>query len=197
LYESLDELLLTKLSEDLDTKKNQVDSVSKPLLATAVPPALQSNVSNIVTTTKKEVNEEVQLPTELQTEEPQNNCDDTIFYQSLQTVLDNLGLNTRNGIEETSVDTEKLAELALKLSVLTGISYAMAHDKLLEWQKIQLDVREKMEEQEKEVELAKAQNRKALVPIWRCGVCGRADKPYIACFVQPFIVRYEEVFYQN
>ena len=73
----------------------------------------------------------------------------------------------------------------------------MAHDKLLEWQKMQLDVREKMEEQEKEVELAKAQNRKALVPIWRCGVCGRADKPYIACFVQPFIVRYEEVFYQN
>ena len=30
-------------------------------------------------------------------------------------------------------------------------------------------------------------------PIWRCGVCGRADKPWIACYVAPFIVRYEKV----
>jgi hypothetical protein len=29
--------------------------------------------------------------------------------------------------------------------------------------------------------------------IWRCGACGRADKPYIACFVAPYIVRYDEV----
>lgn len=50
-----------------------------------------------------------------------------------------------------------------------------------------------MREQEKEVELAKATKRKALLPIWRCGVCGRADKPYIACYVAPFIVRYEGI----
>jgi hypothetical protein len=29
--------------------------------------------------------------------------------------------------------------------------------------------------------------------IWRCGVCGRADKPYIACWVAPYIVRYGRV----
>lgn len=50
-----------------------------------------------------------------------------------------------------------------------------------------------MRAQEKEVEAAKAERRKAMVPIWRCGVCGRADKPYIACYVAPFIVRYEEI----
>ena len=52
-----------------------------------------------------------------------------------------------------------------------------------------------MKEQEKEIKLAKADRRKALVPIWRCSVCGRADKPYIACYVAPFILRYEEVQY--
>jgi hypothetical protein len=62
-----------------------------------------------------------------------------------------------------------------------------------QWQSLQLNVQDQMKEQEKEIELAKAERRKALVPIWRCGVCGRADKPYIACFVAPFILRYEEV----
>jgi len=45
---------------------------------------------------------------------------------------------------------------------------------------------------EKEKEKAKAENRAALVPIWRCAVCGRADISYIACYVAPFIVRYEK-----
>jgi hypothetical protein len=48
---------------------------------------------------------------------------------------------------------------------------------------------EELRKQAEKNEQAKPEKKKALVPIWRCGM---ADQPYIACYVQPFIVCYEE-----
>ena len=57
------------------------------------------------------------------------------------------------------------------------------HDELQEWQGAQ-----------KELEaMVEATKMLAAKPIWRCAVCGRADKPWIVCWVAPYIVGYTEV----
>ncbi len=49
-----------------------------------------------------------------------------------------------------------------------------------------------MTAQEEEIALAKKVRRKARLAIWRCAVCGRANMPYIACYVAPFICESRE-----
>jgi len=122
---------------------------------------------------------------------------DGVFLKELQNIIDEMGLNSAEGVAALSQYDINSAEFKALINELVlrsngMLNYESAREKLVSWQSTQEDVREKMEEQEKEMELAKAQKRKALLPIWRCGVCGRADKPYIACYVQPFIVRYQE-----
>eukprot|EP01041_Mallomonas_annulata_P002424 gene2424-4709_t len=104
-------------------------------------------------------------------------------------------LNSSEGVgrlASMSMDDEYMVDLANEIARTLDVSLDAAKDLLRQWQTLQADVREKLEEQRKEMEKAKQMNRKALVPIWRCGVCGREDKPYISCYVAPFIVRYEE-----
>lgn len=118
-----------------------------------------------------------------------------MFLQSLQDLLDERGLNSRNGVErlaKLSLDGIEMTDLAQEIAHTLQCSEEEAREMLKKWQESQEDVREKLAKQEREMDNAKLAGRKALVPIWRCGVCGRADEPYIACYVQPFIVRYEE-----
>ena len=202
ICEALDEYILSKNKSIQTVNPNDSNSIN-PLpqfqfqndvvMETVIPPVF--NVNKVITQNS--------IPTESITEEVDSEVmkeddKDSIFYQSLQTVLDNLGLNTNSGILELSqlsIDSDRMVELAHQLSSMIGITYDNAISKLIEWKALQLDVRKKLKEQEEEIELAKEKKRKVLVPIWRCGVCGRADKPYIVCYVQPFIVRYEEADY--
>jgi hypothetical protein len=128
--------------------------------------------------------------------QPADDDDDKDDYlQALQTILDGLGLNSKIGVERLStcrIDSAEFDDLVSRLSVATNMSYDQAKEKLMEWRSAQADVRAKVIEQEEEMELAKQMKRKALLPIWRCAVCGAADMPFIACYVQPFIVRYQE-----
>lgn len=122
---------------------------------------------------------------------------DGVFLKELQNIIDEMGLNSAEGVASLSLYDINSAEFKALINELVlrsngMLNYESAKEKLVSWQSAQEDVREKMEEQEKEMKLAKAEKRKALLPIWRCGVCGAADKPYIACYVQPFIVRYQE-----
>lgn len=71
------------------------------------------------------------------------------------------------------------------------IDPALLEEYLSLWQHFQEDVRDKFMEGAIELATAKAQKRKAKIPIWRCGACGRADLPTIACYVAPYIVRTE------
>ncbi len=85
-----------------------------------------------------------------------------------------------------------LTDIARRLSELLGIDMNTALEMLKEWQRDGKNMLNLLENEEKKVELAKKTKKRGLVPIWRCGVCGRANMPYIACYVQPYIVRYEE-----
>lgn len=62
-----------------------------------------------------------------------------------------------------------------------------ATEELLKWQ----DARKCVEEELEKVEVKKKEER--VEPIWRCAVCGRADKPYIVCHVAPYIVGFRRI----
>ena len=116
------------------------------------------------------------------------------FLQSMQDALDEMGLNSAAGTAELAglaPDSPRLQQLAQDLSERLGMGFAEALEMLLQWQKAQAAAKDAAAAQEKEAQLAKKQRRKALVPIWRCAVCGSADQPYIACYTAPYIVRYE------
>ena len=104
---------------------------------------------------------------------------------ALQSTLDEVNLNSEEGIGKI-VDVDESSEffqgLVRKLTVKLNISPINARELLRKWKQAQAKLKEL------KTEVAK----KKLRAIWRCGVCGRADKPYIACYVAPFIVRYEE-----
>ena len=125
---------------------------------------------------------------------PASEDNNSQFYQELQTLLDSRGLNSKQAVDELSqlpLDDPRLQELRDLLAKALNISPDDATDLLKEWQLLQSNVRAKSQEQLLEELRAKKEKRQALVPIWRCAVCGRADMPYIACYVAPFIVRYE------
>jgi hypothetical protein len=86
----------------------------------------------------------------------------------------------------------ELAQFAARLAAATDASLEATLERIAEWQQARGGVEDQMLEQESEMALALAQKRRALCPIWRCRVCGRADKPYIACYVAPFVVGYAE-----
>ena len=118
------------------------------------------------------------------------------FLVKLQDLLDARGLNSQQGVERLSQldpSSSEMRALAQEIADTLQISVEEAQEKLRGWQKDQKNVRDAMQEQEREMEKARKEKRRALVPIWRCAVCGAANKPYIACYVAPYIVRYDEV----
>jgi hypothetical protein len=118
------------------------------------------------------------------------------FEKTLQKYLDDRGLNNQSGVKlvaTASIDGSYLRNMAVDIAKILKISFEEAQQLLIKWQGDQDNVRQKLEEQEREQLRAKKEKRKALVPIWRCAVCGQADQPFIACYVSPYIVRYEEV----
>jgi len=120
----------------------------------------------------------------------------TQFLRTLQSLLDQEGLNSQAGVRRLArmgLNDPYMQQLAHKIAGLTGTDVSGAQELLREWQKKQGDVEDKVAEMEKEKALAKQEKRKALLPIWRCAVCGRADMPYIVCYVSPYICEYREV----
>ena len=80
------------------------------------------------------------------------------------------------------IDGPLASDLITRIAALQGITPDTARALITTW----LDAQQQLQEQVKELE------KRKLRPIWRCGVCGRADKPYIVCYVAPYVVRYEE-----
>lgn len=81
-----------------------------------------------------------------------------------------------------------LAEVMRTLSV--GRQEAV--DLMREGQVKQGGVKDQLHKEKAKLALARGRKKMVQVAIWRCAVCGRADLPYIACFVAPFIVGYQE-----
>ena len=105
--------------------------------------------------------------------------------ETLQNVLVSLNLNNQSGIADLlaqGIDGPLARDLITRIAALQGITPDTARALITTW----LDAQQQLQEQVKELE------KRKLRPIWRCGVCGRADKPYIVCYVAPYVVRYEE-----
>ena len=105
---------------------------------------------------------------------------------ALQVVCDELGLSSAAGMERLLSGGPQGAlfeQLATALAARLNMASDTARQLLREWMQAQATVKETQ----------KAVAKRKLRPIWRCGVCGQADMPYIACYVAPFIVRYDTV----
>lgn len=123
--------------------------------------------------------------------EPEN-IDDS-FLQTMQRLMDERGLNSKEGVKRLlSFSDDEFDDLVGELAQRLGIDVETVKSMLREWQGKQRNMLATLEDAERELEEMKKTKKRGLVPIWRCGVCGRADQPYIACYVQPYVVRYEE-----
>ena len=199
------------------TDKKKPPSHSPPMLPLVQAPQQQQQqqqappppvLGNTITTATVTMIEEEEKEGEEEEEEEGEEEEETIevagefpapsvgqFEITLQALLEEKGWYTAEGVAAMaamSMDSPEMQAIVKAIAQTLSISLAEAMALLESWQTAQEDVEEKLREQEKEVKKAKLERRRALVPIWRCAVCGRADLPYIACYVSPYIVRYQE-----
>ena len=115
---------------------------------------------------------------------------ESAVLKTLQDFIDEQGLGSEEGakhLRSIGPDSKEFVDLISRLQKDTGLSYDIAKAKLTEWQSLQENLEAMIQRERHKTKTLGAR------PIWRCGVCGRADKPWIACYVAPFIVRYEKV----
>lgn len=161
-------------------------SISSPPLQ-MMPASLFSSPPSLNTTqrtvTNKKENEDI-ITTKSEVEDKYQK-----FLSSLQTILDERGLNSKEGIiKMVNLSDKDVEELAIELSERLNIDVDTMKEMIKEWQESQRKMLSTLEE----IEEMKKTKKRGHVPIWRCGVCGRDDKPYIVCYVAPYVVRYEE-----
>jgi hypothetical protein len=115
---------------------------------------------------------------------------ESAVLKALQDAIGEQGLGSEEGakhLRSISLGTEIFADLISRLQKDTGLRYDNnANAKLTERQSLQENLEEMIQREKLETKTLGAP------PIWRCGVCVRADKPWIACFAAPFLVRYEK-----
>eukprot|EP00985_Skeletonema_marinoi_P020527 scaffold12241_cov93-Skeletonema_marinoi.AAC.1 len=115
---------------------------------------------------------------------------DPAVLKTLQNAIDAMGIGSEEGancLRNLRPDSKEFTDLISVLERETGLSYDDAKAKLIEWQSLQENLEAMIQQEKQKTKILGAR------PIWRCGVCGAADKPWIACYVAPFIVRYEKV----
>ena len=115
---------------------------------------------------------------------------DTNFLSTLQVVIDELGIGSEAGagqLKNINPNSVEFANLLNRLQNNTGMSYDDAKAKLTDWQLLQENLEEMIQKEKIKTKTLGTQ------PNWQCGVCGRVDKPWIVCYVAPFIVRYEAI----
>ena len=191
---TLNEFLLTKVETTESSLSNQRAS-SKPSYAKMSDKIFEPVM---LTTTKQEMikvdrDKDKEIEKDAVNSDPTSNASK---WQPLQMLLDQKGWNNELDVAQLStldLNHPTMESLVKELSSLSDLSIDAAMNLLIEWKTLQEGVQKKMKEQQLELLLAKEQKRKARVPIWRCAVCGRSDKPYITCHVAPYIVRYDEI----
>lgn len=110
----------------------------------------------------------------------------------LQDILDDMGLNSEEGVRELAgldLQSGRMQDIARNLAGKLNTTVGEATEFLKGWQVSQREMLEKLEQEKKDV----ASGKQKLQAIWRCAVCGRADQPFVVCWVSPYIVRYTSV----
>jgi rubrerythrin len=197
---ALDQFLVSSRVQAGGQSCGKLSEQSKSLMATTQqkkdPPPLTKRSYSMM---KMSENEEEEIKLEQKVEEnieevevPNNIFDgfDSNVLNTLQAVIDELGIGSEEGarqLKNMNPNSKEFANLLHRLQKDTGMSYVAAKAKLTEWQSLQENLEEMIQKEKIKTKTLGAR------PIWRCGVCGRADKPWIACYVAPFIVRYEKI----
>lgn len=113
---------------------------------------------------------------------------DPRILQGLQDYIEKEGLDSEEGVQRLSTldpSSPEFITLLQRLVDATGMDPDTAREQLLKWQNTHKDLKKTIEAAKSAVVGAR--------PIWRCAVCGRANKPWIACYVAPYIVGYEQI----
>ena len=116
---------------------------------------------------------------------------DKRVLSTIQRFLIDVNLNTEEGVlsfVRLSLSDPKILLLIEKIATEHGLTKSFIESELKRWQDAQKCLRQLLDK-----ELKSQSKSKKMQAIWRCQVCGRADKPWIACWAAPFIVRYEHV----
>eukprot|EP00899_Mesostigma_viride_P014092 jgi/Mesvir1/22684/Mv14107-RA.1 len=127
---------------------------------------------------------------------------DPVRLGALQAVMDEVGMNDEEGARrlcQLPPGHEELAEVARKLATRLGVSPSEAATWLSKWQQEARrayrdadDEKEKVDEARKEAEQT-GMPVQVRVPLYRCAVCGRANQPFIACYVAPYVSGYMDI----
>ena len=110
------------------------------------------------------------------------------MLKTLQTVLDEVGLNSQDGIQNFTgleLDSPEFQWLLQRLVSELGMDPESARRQMIAWQDAQKQLEKQIHAQKQKMMGAR--------PIWRCAVCGAANLPHIVCWVAPDIVGYEKV----
>ena len=125
-----------------------------------------------------------------------NNDDYSKYLHAMQVALDSSSVINEEGLRQLvgmDVNNEDLHDIINFLATTLQMDVPTIKTFIKKWQFSSMTNLDIIENSKRELENAKREKKKARVPIWRCGVCGRADKPYIVCYVQPYVVKYELV----
>jgi hypothetical protein len=91
------------------------------------------------------------------------------YLTELQTILDNLGFNSKEGVDRLSnciIDGAEFDDFVNRLSVATNMSNEQAEEKLMEWRSVRAHVRAKVAAQEEEMEVGAQHADLAMRRVW-------------------------------
>jgi len=115
---------------------------------------------------------------------------DKRVLQKMQDFIEENGLNSEdgvNGLAGMDKSDPQFKAMVAKMVAELGMSGDEATDQLIKWQIAQEDLQAELDK------IKQNQDQMTKQPIWRCGVCGRANKPWIVCYVAPYIAYYEPI----
>jgi hypothetical protein len=140
-------------------------------------------VTQVIQATNEKVNETEEADEEMMTKPESSGVDvpgnlfDSLspaVLKSLQTYIDENGLGTEEGTKRLAnivPNSQEFIDLANRLAQDTGLSFAEATKTLTKWQDSQKNLEAMIEKEKQKTKIVGTR------PIWRCGVCGMADKP--------------------
>ena len=151
------------------------------------PPEQRQNIKTVINQPDAlpALSASIESETEVESEKRYKSIDDRVLL-SLQNFIDSKGLDSKEGVQKLAnlkpgdLEFEQLVKQLC--NEINGMDRNTATNNLRKWQSESKEV-------EKMIQKLKKSTREA---IWRCRVCKRADKPYIVCWVAPYIVHYQE-----
>ena len=182
---ALDEILHSQLNPQTKQPVIKLPSNFESASASTCLPRVKMSTSNKIRREDASVVDEDTTP-EPNDEESSNLFEGITITSKLLDIIDR-NVDTLANLKLIKAGTEPFSKMVQELVYGTSMSVKEATEQLLKWQKAQKN----LEDQIRQVKIRK--RNRGQEAIWRCAVCGRANEPYIACWVAPYIVGYRAV----